>query len=97
MKYILIDVSSSARKVLCISDESRFEKILASLKKQFSCREVTKPPSQRTIRRWRKSGRCRALCGCWISCTRGERCQKHNCMSWLTAVYNIKGIYGVSA
>jgi hypothetical protein len=97
MKYILVDFSNSTRKILCVSDESKFEIILAHFRKRFSCREVTKPPSKRTVRRWRKSGRCKALCGCWISCGRGERCQKHNCMSWLTAVYNIKGMYGASA
>jgi hypothetical protein len=48
--------------------------------------EVTKPPSDRTIRRWKQRKLCRAICGCYIPCIRGQRCEVHNKMSWLTAL-----------
>jgi hypothetical protein len=91
VKYILVDISTSARKLLCVSEESEFAKVLARLKLRYNCREVSRPPSQRTIQRWRARGKCKAVCGCWIACARGERCLEHNAMSWLTAVYNMYG------
>lgn len=90
-KYLMVDIDNYNRKILCLPDEGSFRKALARFKLNYACREVTQPPSQRTIRRWREYGRCKAICGCWISTERGARCETHNVMSWLTAVYNIKG------
>lgn len=45
-----------------------------------------KPPSRKTVKRWRLSGKVRAVDGCWLKA--GEARCKHNQPSWLTLIDN---------
>lgn len=87
MKYLM--VNKPRLKIVPVDNNSLKEAFRNLSIRGYNPREVAKPPSKRTIRRWRKQGKCRALCGCFIPCVSGERCYNHNEMSWLTAL-NIK-------
>lgn len=87
MRYLLLRGTSYSR-ILPVAEEN-YNNILSLLKRGRQVYEISKPPSRRTLGRWAKSGRCKALCGCWISSESGARCSEHSSMSWLTAVYNL--------
>jgi hypothetical protein len=91
-KYILVDVGWNNRRLVRIDSSAYNVNDIASRfrSKGYTVREVCDPPSERTRRRWIKQGKCRAICGCWIDTLPGQRCPKHNTMSWLTAVYTLK-------
>jgi hypothetical protein len=88
MRYLLVDLHNFKRKIIPIC-EYDFEKVHRTVSYKYSCREITKPPSARTLRRWKNSSRCKAICGCWIDNLSGERCSIHNCMSWLSALIGV--------
>jgi hypothetical protein len=85
VKYILLEFSfkPTRRKILCVKDLG-FPQVIRDLSKRYSVRETVKPPSKRTLRRWRASGIMRAICGCTVR--PGERCETHNAMSWDAAL-----------
>jgi hypothetical protein len=82
MFYILITYNNHP-KILCLEND----KSLQRLRLRYNAQVVCKPPSDRTLQRWRSSNKARALCGCWISASRGARCDVHNRQSWLTVYY----------
>ena len=87
MRYVLINISCNKRKVIPICEEN-FNKVYPLLCYKYSgTQEIRKPPSNYLIDTWRANNRARALCGCWV--VGQARCEAHNKMSWLSAVYNL--------
>jgi hypothetical protein len=73
-------------KLINVADDVRIEEV----RKNLWCHGwitmiVKKPPSKRTLRRWKQENRARAIDNCWVvgycSCSHGKR-------SWL----NILGV-----
>jgi hypothetical protein len=92
LRYILLEYGffkHMQRKIMIVS-EDKFHEVYPLLRYKYNAREVCKPPSKRTLRRWKRSNRGRAICGCWVPFERGERCYTHNAMSWLSASYNLR-------
>lgn len=86
MRYLLIDNKVNFRKVIPIH-EGNMMSAYSNLKRTCNnVEEVGKPPAARTVRRWKQRKLCRAICGCFIPCISGSRCEVHNKMSWLTAL-----------
>lgn len=85
MKYILLEFAfkPTRRKILCVND-LEFAQVMRYLRKRYSVRETVKPPSKRTLRRWRQYGKMKAICGCAVR--PGERCEAHSAMSWQSAL-----------
>ena len=90
MKYILLEFSfkPTRRKILCVQD-LEFPQAMKYLRKRYSVRETVKPPSKRTLRRWRQYGKMKAICGCAVPLD--GRCQAHNAMSWRSALIGCEG------
>jgi hypothetical protein len=85
MKYILLELTlkPTRRKILCVN-ELDYDRVMKSLPRTYSPRSILQPPSKRTLRRWRATGKMKAICGCPV-CP-GARCEVHNAMSWDTAL-----------
>lgn len=80
MRYILVNNHRVVRTV-----EEYFSQAIRHLWfRGYTARECVKPPAKRTRQRWKQTGKAKAICGCWISSQRGERCNTHNAMSWLS-------------
>lgn len=82
MKYIVVNTY----RVVPVVDDM-LSKVINHLRfRGYTCHESTKPPAKRTLRRWAKQNRARAICGCWIDTKSGSRCEVHHVMSWLSVL-----------
>lgn len=88
MKYLLVDLKGH-RKILCLEDKD-FDSIYRRLSRGYMVRQISRPPSKTTLNRWRKCGKCKALCGCWVGPQKGSRCTIHNTMNWFTALIGVE-------
>lgn len=88
--YLLVDVNWTKKRIVRYASQVNRLALLRNLNlNNISYIEVSKPPSSRTIRRWKRCGYARAICGCKIREARGGRCEKHGKMSWITAFYTL--------
>lgn len=88
MRYILVDTGWNTRRLVKVAEEKDFQPVMSHLCKRYTAvREAPSPPSLRTLRRWKASKKARAFCGCWVNGL--DRCQKHDTMSWLTALIGL--------
>jgi hypothetical protein len=88
MPSFLLIYRGSLTKVIEITELSQ----VAQAKKMFYLRgygvkDVCKPPSERTLRRWTASGKAKAVDGCE---TTGLESCSHGCNSWLWVNQKVK-------